>query len=175
MAPAHTLVCLQVMGAETVVTTIVEMIIKVIMRIEEVLVVEMIVRIIMMTMDMAVSYNRGRSNYHNNAGGDDNQMETQRDTIFIQNFAPTITPDGLKEFFSQIGIIKVRYHYLNSFDIFNENLCYSFDRMIEKQMHQKFRFIKTKQLVTTKVKQELLMKMKSINWYNGKLLLSYFI
>jgi RNA recognition motif-containing protein len=55
-------------------------------------------------------------------------METQRDTIFIQNFAPTVTRDGLKEFFSQIGIIKVRYHYLNSFDIFNENLCYSFDR-----------------------------------------------
>jgi RNA recognition motif-containing protein len=128
MAPAHTWVCLQIMGAETIVTTIVEMIIKVIMRIEEVLVVEMIVGIIMMTMDMAVSYNRGRSNYHNNAGGDDNQMETQRDTIFIQNFAPTVTRDGLKEFFSQIGIIKVRYHYLNSFDIFNENLCYSFDR-----------------------------------------------
>jgi hypothetical protein len=54
MAPAHTLFSLQVMGAETVVTIIVKMIIKVIMRIEEVLMVEMIIRIIMMTTDMAV-------------------------------------------------------------------------------------------------------------------------
>ena len=50
----HTLFSLQVMGTETAVLTIVEMIIKVIMRIEEILVVEMIVRIIMMRTDMAV-------------------------------------------------------------------------------------------------------------------------
>jgi RNA recognition motif-containing protein len=101
-------------------------------------------------------------------------METQRDTIFIPNFPRTLTPDELREVFSQIGIIKVRYHYFNSSDIFNENFCYSFDRMIEKQVHQKFGFIKSKQLVKAKVKQQLLMKMKNINWYNGKLLLQSF-
>jgi hypothetical protein len=54
MAPAYTLFSLQIMGVEAAVPTIIEMIIKVIMMIEEVLVVKMIVRIIMMTMDMAV-------------------------------------------------------------------------------------------------------------------------
>ncbi len=56
---------------------------------------------------MAVSYNRGRSNYHNNAGGDDNQTETQRDTIFIQNLPRNVTREDLQTVFSQIGVIKI--------------------------------------------------------------------
>ena len=72
----------------------------------------------------------------------------------------------------EIGIIKVRYHYLIVL-IYLMKICVT--RMIEKQVHRKFGFLKTKQLVKAKVKQQLLMKMKNINWYNGKLLFSLFI
>jgi RNA recognition motif-containing protein len=41
-------------------------------------------------------------------------METQRDTIFIQNLPRNVTPDELRDVFSQIGMIKVRYHSINS-------------------------------------------------------------
>ena len=36
-------------------------------------------------------------------------METQRDTIFIQNLPRGVTTDELKDVFSQIGIIKVNF------------------------------------------------------------------
>jgi RNA recognition motif-containing protein len=42
-------------------------------------------------------------------------METQRDTIFIQNLPRGVTTDELRDVFSQIGMIKVRY-FFNSFD-----------------------------------------------------------
>ncbi|CAF1505192.1 unnamed protein product [Rotaria magnacalcarata] len=55
-------------------------------------------------------YNRGRNNQHDisasTTGGDDNRMETQRDTIFIQNLPKNVTVSQLKDVFSQIGIIK---------------------------------------------------------------------
>jgi RNA recognition motif-containing protein len=59
-------------------------------------------------------YSRGRSDYNNSSsggggggGGDDSRLETQRDTIFIQNLPRNVTVDQLKDVFSQIGIIKV--------------------------------------------------------------------
>jgi RNA recognition motif-containing protein len=59
-------------------------------------------------------YNRGRNDHHSNSsggggGGDDSGVETQRDTIFIQNLPRTVTPSELKDVFSQIGMIKVKY------------------------------------------------------------------
>lgn len=64
-------------------------------------------------------YNRGRNDYHNDNsggyGGDDTRMETQRDTIFIQNLPRDVTNDQLRDTFSQIGVIKVKFHsYHNS-------------------------------------------------------------
>jgi RNA recognition motif-containing protein len=63
-------------------------------------------------------YNRSRNDYHNNggggsggSGGDDSRMETQRDTIFIQSLPRNVTTDELRDVFSQIGIIKVRYYF----------------------------------------------------------------
>ncbi len=72
-------------------------------------------------------YNRGRSdNYNNNGGGgDDNRLETQRDTIFIQNLPRDVTSDQLRDVFSQIGMIKVRYHSFKSLNRFCENLYFS--------------------------------------------------
>ena len=49
---------------------------------------------------------RGRSD--RSSGGDDSGMETQRDTVFIQNLPRNITEDQLNEVFKQIGMIKVR-------------------------------------------------------------------
>ncbi|CAF5170234.1 unnamed protein product, partial [Rotaria sp. Silwood1] len=40
-------------------------------------------------------------------GGDDSRMETQRDTIFIQNLPRNVTASELKDVFSQIGMIKI--------------------------------------------------------------------
>jgi hypothetical protein len=60
-------------------------------------------------------YSRGRGDYRSNnsggggGGGGDDSMETQRDTIFIQNLPRGVTPAELKDVFSQIGIIKVKY------------------------------------------------------------------
>jgi RNA recognition motif-containing protein len=45
-------------------------------------------------------------------------METQRDTIFIQNLPRSVTTDELRDVFSQIGMIKVRYYSFNSFNKF---------------------------------------------------------
>ncbi len=63
-------------------------------------------------------YSRGRSdNYNNNGGGgggDDNRMETQRDTIFIQNLPRSVTAEELRDVFSQIGMIKVKYYIFES-------------------------------------------------------------
>lgn len=58
-------------------------------------------------------YSRGRNDYSggasggNSYGGDDSRMETQRDTIFIQNLPKDVTTEALREAFSQIGLIKV--------------------------------------------------------------------
>jgi len=55
-------------------------------------------------------YNRSRNDYNNSGGGssgNDSGLETQRDTIFIQNLPRHVTPDELKDVFSQIGVIKV--------------------------------------------------------------------
>ena len=59
-------------------------------------------------------YSRGRNDYQSSGGGgggggggDDNAMETQHDTIFIQNLPRGVTTDELKEVFAQIGVIKV--------------------------------------------------------------------
>ena len=63
-------------------------------------------------------YNRGRSDHYgqsssdNGHGGEDTRMETQYDTIFIQNLPKTVTVDELKDVFSQIGIIKVRNTFI---------------------------------------------------------------
>jgi hypothetical protein len=60
-------------------------------------------------------YNRGRSDYRGGSsgggggGGGDDSMETQRDTIFIQNLPKGVSSSDLKDVFSQIGIIKVKY------------------------------------------------------------------
>lgn len=107
-------------------------------------------------------YNRGRSDYHSSnggggGGGDDNRMETQRDTIFIQNLPRSVTADELNEVFRQIGMIKVGYYF--SIDS-NRTCIFLFDRMIKRRVHQKFGFIKTKQPEKVKVKQQLLMMMK---------------
>jgi len=63
-------------------------------------------------------YNRGRSDYHDNSGGggDDNRMETQYDTIFIQNLPRNVTTDELKNVFSQIGMIKVTFSFVDLCD-----------------------------------------------------------
>jgi len=54
-------------------------------------------------------YNRGRNDYPStNSSDGDGQMETQRDTIFIQNLPKNVTSSQLADVFSQIGIIKVR-------------------------------------------------------------------
>jgi len=53
--------------------------------------------------------NRGRNDHQSHSssgGGDDSRMETQYDTIFIQNLPRNVTPSELKDVFSQIGIIK---------------------------------------------------------------------
>ncbi|CAF5065376.1 unnamed protein product, partial [Rotaria magnacalcarata] len=59
-------------------------------------------------------YSRGRGDHDNGgggfggggSGGGDSSMETQRDTIFIQNLPRNVTTEELKEVFSQIGVIK---------------------------------------------------------------------
>ena len=58
-------------------------------------------------------YNRGRNDYYNDNssggyGGNGPRMETQRDTIFIQNLPRNVTSDELRDVFSQIGVIKVK-------------------------------------------------------------------
>ena len=58
-------------------------------------------------------YNNSQSDSGNGSGGDSSQMETQPDTIFIQNLPRGVTTDELKDLFSQIGIIKVRDHSLS--------------------------------------------------------------
>jgi RNA recognition motif-containing protein len=51
----------------------------------------------------------GRSDHYNrSSGGDDSAMETQRDTILIQNVSGNVTEDQLDEVFKQIAMIKVR-------------------------------------------------------------------
>lgn len=66
---------------------------------------------------------RGRSDHHNrSSGGDDSGMETQRDTIFIQNLPRNVTEDQLNEVFKQIGLIKVRADIFLSFV---DDLCSS--------------------------------------------------
>ena len=53
-------------------------------------------------------YNRSRNDHQETSGGgDDNAMETQHDTIFIQNLPRGVTTDELREVFAQIGVIKV--------------------------------------------------------------------
>jgi RNA recognition motif-containing protein len=55
-------------------------------------------------------YNRSRNDYQStSSGGNDSGIETQRDTIFIQNLPRNVTPTDLKDAFSQIGVIKVRF------------------------------------------------------------------
>jgi len=59
----------------------------------------------------AGGYKLGRNDYQSNngggdGGGDDSRMETQRDTIFIQNLPHNVAPEDLREVFSQFGIIK---------------------------------------------------------------------
>jgi RNA recognition motif-containing protein len=56
-------------------------------------------------------YNRGGNDHQSSSGGDDSRMETQHDTIFIQNLPRTASVDDLKDVFSQIGVIKVKYGY----------------------------------------------------------------
>lgn len=63
-------------------------------------------------------YSRGRNDHYSDHsgggggyGGDDNRMETQRDTIFIQNLPRNVTMDELRTVFSQIGVIKVRFYF----------------------------------------------------------------
>jgi hypothetical protein len=62
-------------------------------------------------------YNRARNDHHSNdsggGGGGDSGLETQHDTIFIQNLPRSVTPAELKDLFSQIGVIKVRYGILS--------------------------------------------------------------
>jgi RNA recognition motif-containing protein len=43
-------------------------------------------------------------------------METQRDTIFIQNLPRSVTADQLRDVFSQIGMIKVRDYFFSNFN-----------------------------------------------------------
>jgi hypothetical protein len=55
-------------------------------------------------------YNRSRNDHHSNSSGsNDSGIEIQRDTIFIQNLPRNVTAADLKDVFSQIGVIKVRY------------------------------------------------------------------
>jgi len=61
-------------------------------------------------------YKRVRTDYQSNnsggdSGGDESRMETQHDTIFIQNLPHNVAPEDLREVFSQFGIIKVRYNF----------------------------------------------------------------
>ena len=83
-------------------------------------------------------YSRGRNDYPNNqsdsgngSGGDSSQMETQPDTIFIQNLPRGVTTDELKDLFSQIGIIKVRDHSLFALNVSIKNVCFS--PLLERQ------------------------------------------
>jgi len=48
-------------------------------------------------------------------------METQCDTIFIQNLPHNVTEEELGDVFNHIGVIKVKYY---SFNIFYENLFF---------------------------------------------------
>lgn len=63
-------------------------------------------------------YNRNRNDYQSSGGGggyggDEQRMETQHDTIFVQNLPKNVTVDELKDVFSQIGIIKVKFSDFN--------------------------------------------------------------
>jgi RNA recognition motif-containing protein len=55
-------------------------------------------------------YDRSRNDHQSNSSsGNDSGTETQRDTIFIQNLPRSVTSEEIKDAFSQIGIIKVRF------------------------------------------------------------------
>ena len=59
-------------------------------------------------------YNRGRSDYNSGSGSNDSGLETQRDTIFIQNLPRNVTSEQLRDVFSQIGVIKVGYYLIDT-------------------------------------------------------------
>ena len=64
-------------------------------------------------------YNRSSNNYHRGSGGgNDMRLETQYDTIFIQNLPRNVTAFELKNVFSQIGMIRVGYEILFFFLFF---------------------------------------------------------
>jgi RNA-binding protein FUS len=129
-------------------------------------------------------YNRGRNDYHHNSdggggggyGGDDNRMETQRDTIFIQNLPRNVTSDELREVFSQIGMIKLRYY--SWLDVIKTGVF--FWKNDRKTGAPKIWIYKDK--TTGEGKGEATITyddeeaaQAAINWYNGKIFFIYVI